>query len=182
MSQTREKRSLEWEGEPAQDDSVPIVAAKEDFDRFYHREYQPVLALAYVMTGDRQQAQDLAQDAFVAAYQKWGSIELPSAWIRTVVANRSRSWFRRRFRETRALLRLGEPGPAAPADMEVESAEFWATVRLLPRRQAQALTLFYLERFPAAEIGQILDCSESTVRVHLSRGRRNLADRLEAGT
>ncbi len=159
--------------------SAPLVAAKEEFDRFYNREYQAVLALAFVMTGNRQQAQDVTQDAFVAAYQKWDAIDTPSAWIRTVVANRAKSWFRSRYREARALVRLRQHDPEQPAEMQVESAEFWATVRSLPKRQAQALTLFYLEQLPAAEIGGILGCSESTVRVHLTRGRRNLAAKLE---
>ena len=152
--------------------NTPLVAAKEEFDRFYNREYQ-------AMTGDRQQAQDLTQDAFVAAYQKWDTIDTPSAWVRTVVANRAKSWFRSRYREARALMRLRQPEPDLPAELQVESAQFWATVRSLPARQAQALTLFYLEQLPAADIGRILGCSESTVRVHLTRGRRNLAAKLE---
>lgn len=159
--------------------NTPLVAAKEDFDRFYHREYRAILSLAYVMTGDRHQAHDLTQDAFVAAYQKWDAINTPSAWIRTVVANRAKSWFRSRYREARALVKLPQPDPERPAEMQAESAQFWATVRSLPARQAQALTLFYLEQLPAADIGRILGCSESTVRVHLTRGRRNLAAKLE---
>ena len=110
---------------------TPLVAAKEEFDRFYNREYQAILALAFVMTGDRQQAQDLTQDAFVAAYQRWDAIDTPSAWIRTVVANRAKSWFRSRYREARALMRLRQPEPQQPAEMQVESAQFWATVRSL---------------------------------------------------
>ncbi len=118
---------------PAHTD-VPLVAAKEEFDRFYRREYSQILALAYVMTGDRLQAQDLTHDAFVAAYQKWATIDTPSAWVRTVVANQSKSWFRRRYREARALVRMREPDSAPSAAMEVESAEFWETVRSLPTR------------------------------------------------
>ncbi len=159
---------------------LPLIAAKEEFDRFYRREYPAVLALAHVMTGSRSHAQDLAQDAFVAALQKWETIDNPSAWIRTVVANRSRSWFRKRYRETRALLRLQTAETAPPAEMQAESNAFWATVRSLPTRQAQALALFYLEAMPTAQIGRVLGCSESTVRVHLTRGRRALAEKLEA--
>ncbi len=161
-------------------DGMPVVAAKEEFDRFYRREYPAVLALTHVMTGNPSQAQDLAQDAFVAAFQKWNTIDNPSAWIRTVVTNRSRSWFRKRYREARALLRVQTPDAAPPAELQAESSEFWATVRSLPTRQAQALTLFYLESMPTAQIGRILGCSESTVRVHLTRGRRALAEKLEA--
>lgn len=164
----------------AESGAVPLVAAKEDFDRFYEREYRSIVAFAYVMTGDRFQAQDLAQEALVAAYQKWSKIDAPGAWVRSVVANRARSWFCRRYREGSAILRVPAPSAATPVAMAVEADDFWATVRSLPRRQAQSLALFYLEQWRVAEIAQVLGCAESTVRVHLTRGRKALADRLGA--
>lgn len=179
MSKSRDSGQIGAEQGPARD-AVPLIAAKEEFDRFYDREYEAVLALARVMTGDRTAAEDLAQDAFVAAYQKWDTIQQPSAWIRTVVANRSKSWFRKRYREAKAILRLRAPDPAPAADLQAETENFWDTVRALPGRQAQAVALFYLEQMTAAQIGTILGCSESTVRVHLTRGRRTLAQRLDA--
>ena len=48
----------------------------------------------------------------------------------------------------------------------------------LPRRQAQAIALFYLDDRPVSEIARMLECSESTARTHLSRGRSALASRL----
>jgi RNA polymerase sigma-70 factor (ECF subfamily) len=62
--------------------------------------------------------------------------------------------------------------------MEPEDASFWRVVRSLPAQQAQAVTLFYLEDRPVAEIAEILDCAPSTARVHLFKGRKALADRL----
>jgi RNA polymerase sigma-70 factor (ECF subfamily) len=59
-------------------------------------------------------------------------------------------------------------------DVPAETEEFWARVRTLPKRQAQAIALFYLEDRPVAEIAVILGCAESTARKHLSRGRRSL--------
>ena len=159
---------------------VPLVAAREDFERFYEREFRSVVAFAYVMTGDRFQAQDLAQDAFAVAFQKWSKIDSPGGWVRSVVANRARSWFRRGYREASALLRVPASSAATPVAMGVEADDFWSEVRALPRRQAQALALFYLEEWPVAEIARVLGCAESTVRVHLTRGRKALAKRLGA--
>ena len=66
--------------------------------------------------------------------------------------------------------------PLAPLD-EVDT-EFWDHVRRLPRRQAQAIALHYLEDRSVADVADILGCSVATAKVHLHRGRHALAERL----
>jgi RNA polymerase sigma-70 factor (ECF subfamily) len=51
-------------------------------------------------------------------------------------------------------------------------------VRSLPRRQAQAVALHYLEDLPVAEIARVLGCAEGTVKAHLHHGREALGRRL----
>jgi RNA polymerase sigma-70 factor (ECF subfamily) len=68
--------------------------------------------------------------------------------------------------------------PALPAEAE----EFWATVRKLPKRQAQVIALHYLDDLRITEIAEILECSPNTVKVHLHKGRKKLADRLGVET
>ena len=63
--------------------------------------------------------------------------------------------------------------------MAEPDADFWAAVRTLPRRQAQAIALFYLEDLPVAGIAAVLGCAEGTVKALLHQGRRGLAARLE---
>jgi RNA polymerase sigma-70 factor (ECF subfamily) len=58
--------------------------------------------------------------------------------------------------------------------------QFWAEVRRLPRRQAQATALFYALDLPVSEVAATLGLAEGTVKVHLSRARTELADRLAA--
>ncbi|MCB1246484.1 MAG: sigma-70 family RNA polymerase sigma factor [Acidimicrobiia bacterium] len=146
------------------------------FEEFYEQEYHAVLAYARVMVGDRYGAEDVTQDAFSAALGSWEDLENPSAWIRTVVANKSRSSLRRRYAERRATERLDPVVVGSEIPEETES--FWAHVRALPQRQSQAIALFYLEDRSVADIALVLGCSESTARVHLTRGRRALAKRL----
>jgi RNA polymerase sigma-70 factor (ECF subfamily) len=55
---------------------------------------------------------------------------------------------------------------------------FWDAVRSLPRRQAHVVALFYLEDRPVAEIAQILEIAQGTVKKHLFDGRQALARRL----
>ena len=128
-------------------------------------------------------AEDLAQEAMIAAYRRWpevGQLERPGGWSRRVVLNLAASAYQRRKAEARALLRLAPLRGEPPAQLGAESAEFWREVRRLPRRQAQAVALFYLEETSVAEIAEVLGCAESTVKVHLHRGRQALAKRLHA--
>ena len=157
------------------------MRALETFDAFYRREFRAVVGLALALSGSRYQAEELAQEAFLAAHRKWetvGRYEQPGAWVRRVVANMSVSLYRRTVREARAVARLKllrqEPLP----EMDPRDAEFWKAVRSLPKRQAQVLALRYLEDRSTADIAGILGCAEATVRVHDHKGRRELAKRL----
>ncbi len=139
-----------------------------------------MIGLAYALSGSRVAAEDLAQEAFLAAHKSWdrvGVYEKPEAWVRRVVANMSVSLFRRKVRETKALARMRDSEAYLP-ELPAEDEEFWKHVRALPRRQAQAIALFYLEDRPVNEIAEILECAENTVKVHLHKGRARLAERL----
>jgi RNA polymerase sigma-70 factor (ECF subfamily) len=155
--------------------------AVEAFESFYSREYRKVVALAYALSGSRIGAEDLAQEAFIAAHQRWdrvGGYENPGAWVRRVVANMAISAFRRKKAERNAIERLAIQTRHALPELEPQDERFWALVRELPARQTQALTLFYLEDRSVLEIAEILGCSPATAKVHLFRGRQALAARL----
>jgi RNA polymerase sigma-70 factor (ECF subfamily) len=160
------------------------AAARTEFEQFYRQEYPAVVALAYALCGRGGAAEDLAQEAFLRAYQHWarvGHYDRPEAFVRRVVANMAVSSGRRRGAEGRALMGLAVGGRSSVDELEPLDAAFWQQVRSLPRRQAQTVALFYLEDRSAEEIAQILHCSASTVRVHLYRGRLTLEERLRDG-
>ncbi|MFQ5967161.1 MAG: SigE family RNA polymerase sigma factor [Acidimicrobiia bacterium] len=162
-------------------DDAQVVARQEPFDAFYQREFRSVVGLAYALSGSRWAAEDLAQEAFLTAHRQWdrvGSYDSPGAWVRRVVTNMSVSLYRKRASEARAITRIAWQRQEALPELEPEDAGFWKHVRALPRRQAQALALHYLEDRPVAEVAEILQCSVSTAKVHLHKGRRALADRL----
>jgi len=159
------------------------VRAREPFERFYEREYRSVVGLAYALSGSRSASEDLAQEAFIAAHRNWdriGAYDKPEAWVRRIVSNLSVSRFRRRISETKALTRLAGFGPETTAlpELPAEADSFWSAVRKLPRRQAQAIALHYLEDRSVADIAEILECAPNTVKVHLHKGRQQLATRL----
>ena len=154
----------------------------ETFEDFYRREYIPVVGLAYALSGSRSGAEDLAQEAFLAAHRNWGRIagyEQPGAWVRRVVANLSVSAYRRRAAEAKALARAAFGERTELPDLGATDPEFWAAVRALPRRQAQVVALFYLDDLPIAEVGDILGMTSGTEKRHLYNGRQALARRLQ---
>jgi len=140
-----------------------------------------VIGLAYALSGSRSAAEDLAQEAFLAAHNAWDRVsqyEKPEAWVRRVVANKSVSMFRRKMREARAIARMKPEASYLPR-IPAEDDEFWKAVRSLPKKQSQAIALHYLEELTVAEIAEVLECAEGTVKVHLHKGRKKLAERLE---
>jgi RNA polymerase sigma-70 factor (ECF subfamily) len=158
--------------------TTPSLLAFEDF---YREQYAAVVGLAYVLVGNRWTAEDLVQEAFLAAHRQWervATLDQPGAWIRRVVANMAVSTFRRRITEARALARFAHTEPSTIGELNLEAAEFWRAVRSLPRRQSQVVALFYLEDLPISDIADVLNMAHGTVKKHLHDGRRGLASRL----
>jgi RNA polymerase sigma-70 factor (ECF subfamily) len=166
-------------------ESVPVVRATESFESFYRRERSGMIGLAYVLSGSRLAAEDLAQEAFIAAYRHWdevGRLEQPAGWVRKVVANNSFSVLRRVNAETRALGRAAMGRGWAPfSELPSTSVEVWSEVRRLPHRQAQSIALYYIAGLTMPEIAETLGISKDTVNTHLRRGRSTLARRLGVG-
>lgn len=152
-----------------------------NFDTFYQEHYSSLVQLAFVLSGSRYGAEDIAQDAMVAAWKNWRELEKPLAWTRRVVANLAVSTIRRRIAEGRAMVRLAIGRGEPIAELPEPDTDFWAAVRTLPTRQRQMVTLYYLADCSVAEIAVTLGCAEGTVRATLHKGRAGLARRLGLG-
>lgn len=150
------------------------------FEDFYAATAKRTLALAYALTGSWGDAEDLVQDAFVAAHRQWGAVsayDAPAAWVRRLVMNRAVSRWRRLRNEATTLVRLGTRQGLAAPDVPADD-EFWAAIRRLPPQQARAAALFYVEDLSVEQIAQHLQCSTGSVKTHLSRARTALAELL----
>lgn len=150
------------------------------FTALYEREFPLAAHAAYVVTGSTARSQDIAQEALTAAYVKWEKVrrlDRPGAWVRRVAINIAVSDRRRSVRQE---LRDRTPdqrvdGPEAP-DEELADA-----IRGLPVQQRLAVVLHYFHDLPVTEVASSMGCTVGTVKVHLHRGRRNLADALGPG-
>jgi DNA-directed RNA polymerase specialized sigma24 family protein len=102
---------------PMADPSDQLVyRLPEPFESFYEREYHSLVGLGFALTGSWPAAEDLAQEAFLAAHQAWQRIsryEQPGAWVRRVAANRPAS--RRSARRGSGRKRLVTCGSCMPA-------------------------------------------------------------------
>jgi RNA polymerase sigma-70 factor (sigma-E family) len=165
------------------DSGTPVRPGIEEFEHFYQREFKVVAALAYVLSGSRALAEDLTQDAFMAAYRRWdrvGRYDQPGAWVRRAVANRAVSAWRRTLAQASLVSRLAAISETGDdPQLNAEATELWQAVRSLPKRQAQSVALHYLEGLSLSEIGAVLGCSAGTVKTHLARARQQLQRELD---
>lgn len=151
------------------------------FDEFYRSERVRAIGLAYALNGDRYHAEDITQDAFIAAYRSWHIVaakQRPDMWLNRVICNKSVSLFRKRMNEAKALLRFSQH-KADFVTLDEDDLAFWREVRALPRRQSQAIALYYVNDMSVAQIAEVLECSENSVKTHLFRGRLAVAKALE---
>jgi RNA polymerase sigma factor (sigma-70 family) len=149
--------------------------AVHTFEDVFAAEQQPLVKLAWALTGSRAVAEELAQEAFLRLHQSWQRVSRyddPGAWVRRVLLNLAASRRRRLAAEAKALVRL-RCERQVPS-VSSQTSELCAAIRSLPRRQAYALALYYLDDLPVADIAKILGCAEGTVRAHLHAGRQTL--------
>lgn len=158
---------------------APARASDEAFERLYAAEFDAVFRAAYVFCGDREDASEAAQEAFVRAYARWERLRREpwvTGWIVTTALNLTRRGLRRRGRG-RAL--VGDPVAHEEAP-SLDRVTVSAALRELGHRQRTAVVLYYLQDLPVPAVAALMRCSEGTVKAHLSHSRSRLKTILEA--
>jgi RNA polymerase sigma-70 factor, ECF subfamily len=158
------------------------VAVVADFDAFYAQTGRRMVTLAYSMTGNWGDAEDLVQEAYAAAHRKWnvvGGYDDPAAWVRRVIANRAVSRWRRLGREVNVRRRLAARSRESTVDAEPPDAAFWQAVQALPAQQRRVVSMHYVEDMSVDSIATALGCATGTVKTQLFRARRTLAERMQ---
>jgi RNA polymerase sigma-70 factor (sigma-E family) len=139
--------------------------------------------LAYLLTGDRPLAEDLAQEAFVRLFGRFRDLRQPEAfraYLRTTVVNLSRSHFRR-ARVERAFLARAAAEPVPAGSGPHDRGEVWEALGTLTPRQRAAIVLRYYEDLTEAQTADVLRCPVGTVKSLVSRGMERLRRELERG-
>lgn len=162
------------------------------FDQLVRRYMRRAFAVAYRLLGQRQDAEDVVQDGFLAALTRIDTFERGrpfGPWLLRIVANRALN-----LRKSRAL-RHTEPIPvnaASVGESPVDAAErserrqaLRHALARLPEPQRWIVELFEIDGFTGPEIAEMLDMAEGTVRWHLHAARQTLRSalgHLETGT
>ena len=156
---------------------------ESEFDDFYAGSFARVTAQVYAMIGDRDEAQECVQEAFVRAWahrRRLDRAEHPEAWVRTTAYRLAVSRWRRTVRGRRPADRAvsGHLTSAPPSESHVAVV---AALRRLPEAQRRALVLHHIADLPVHEVARETGVPEGTVKARLSRGRAAMAQLLTEG-
>ncbi|MBR2831609.1 MAG: sigma-70 family RNA polymerase sigma factor [Oscillospiraceae bacterium] len=140
-----------------------------------------VYRAAFSVCGNRQDAEDVSQETFLAYYKsdcEFAGPEHLKAWLLRTAVNKSKNLVRSFWRRNRVSLdQIAEMAADAPA----EDGELLQAVLTLPERCRVIIHLFYYEEYPVREIASLMGISENTVKSQLHRGRTLLKAKLQEG-
>ncbi|NUP99698.1 MAG: sigma-70 family RNA polymerase sigma factor [Armatimonadetes bacterium] len=164
-----------------------LVAAVRDgeteaFAVLVERYQDRVVAAAYHLTGDRDAAEDLAQDAFVAAFKQIHRLRDPSrvgAWLHGITQRLCYKYLRRASRSAELETERMEALPAPPDKVD-EPGELIGLLNELPEQYRQVLAARYLEDLDYDEIARLLGTTVNNVRVRCHRAKNRLRELLES--
>ena len=150
-----------------------------EFAEFFRREQASLVRMCWLLTLDDQAAADVAQEAMARAWSSWGRLaaegENPAGWVRTVAANLARSRWRKLRREAAVLSRLGD----RTSRQQLADPALEAALGKLAPRQREAVVLRYWADLPVAGCAEVMGVSPGSVKQHLARAHRRLADLVE---
>lgn len=134
--------------------------------------------------GDRDVAEEIAQEALARATQHWDDVEdmrAPGAWLHRVAVNLTHTRYRRKSTEARLLEQIAEP-PAPHEDPDpTAKIAIREALQAVPPRQRAAVTLRYLLDWSVADVAAAMDTTESAVKSLTHRGLRRLRRELSHG-
>lgn len=163
-----------------------VAADLSGFVAMYEQGYTRLVAQLTTVTGSVSEAEDVVQEAFVRAAQRWDSLagyDAPEAWVRRVAINLALSSLRRARRAAKTVAVWGrelDPGEAnGPEAHGLERLALIAALRRLPVKYRVVLALHYLVDLDVRGIADELSIPEPTVKTRLARGRARLKDLIE---
>jgi len=187
------KTNLAVEPEMRSDASLvelSLAGDRDAFGRIVARYQSSICALAYSACGNVGRSEDIAQDIFITAWRRLGSLREPArfrAWLYGIARNLIHNAFRRHTRNPLAGAKQLEEGtePAAvagePDEQAISKEEetiLWHILSGLPEVYREPMVLFYRQDESIPQVAGALEISEEAVRQRLSRGRALLNERV----
>ena len=145
-----------------------VSSVQQPLETVYRSSWLPLTRLAYLLVGDRSEAEDIVQTVFTTAASHWELISDPRAYLRRGVVNRANDAHRRRFRSGTTVV---------PANVTVDQPELddmWKLVQGLPQTQRAVVVLRFYEDIAPVDIATLLGRPASTIRSDLRRALTKL--------
>lgn len=157
---------------------------EEHLGELYEAHALKAFRFAYMLTGTREVAEDLVQEAFLRAFDQLASLREREAfpgYLRTTILNVARGYFRRHRIERLSLRRLAlfDRSAAAPPPDVGDRERLWRALQRLPYRQRAALVLRYYEDLSERETARTLGTTVAAIKALVSRGTKALRAELE---
>ncbi|PPT28096.1 RNA polymerase sigma factor [Xanthomonas arboricola] len=171
---------------------LPVAAAgcEQAYGRIVRACQNTVTAIALAITRDIAASEDIAQEAFLRAWQRLAQLHQPASflpWLRQITRNLARDWLRaNRHRALSgeaadlAIAMAADPAPS-PADQLLQVEEEIAALDIisaLPEESRETLLLFYREGQSSRQVASLLGLSDAAVRKRLSRARASVRGEL----
>jgi len=149
------------------------VDGAADFDTWVAARGPALLRLAYTLTGNRADAEDVVQEALARALPRWeriARVEDVDAYVRRMVVNAHTSWWRRWRRRESPVAELRDSVVVDHGAAVDDRRRLWLACQALPEVQRTAVVLRYYEQLEYAEIADLTGVREGSVRSRVSRG------------
>jgi RNA polymerase sigma factor (sigma-70 family) len=155
-----------------------LAQVAQSFESMYEQLFVKAYQVAFVILGERAEAEDVAQEAAARAFASWGRVETYStAWVSRVATNLAIDRVRRRARRGGHNREEVESTRDRDGDARVDLQR---ALQRLPARQRNAVLLRFVIDLPEAEVARVLRCSVGSVKTHTSRGLQRLRTELGA--
>ncbi|WP_313343580.1 RNA polymerase sigma factor [Stenotrophomonas sp.] len=174
------------------DRELPAAAGgcQQSYGRIVLACQNTVTAIALAITRDVQASEDIAQEAFIKAWQQLNQLHNPASflpWLRQITRNLARDWLRaNRGRPLSgdaadiAISMAADPGPSAPEYLQRAEEELAAEeiISALPEDSRETLLLYYREGQSSQQVANLLGLSDAAVRKRLSRARASVREEM----
>lgn len=144
------------------------LATDADFASVFNAHHRKAVRLAWLLTSDHHQAEDIVSDAFLKVYPRWreGAIDDVGAYLRRAVVNGANSKLRRRYVERREAGRErgDDRGVRLLDEQAADRDAVWQAVQTLPDRMRAVVVLRFYEDLGVDEVAEVLGVSPGTVK------------------
>lgn len=160
----------------------PLDGSPVDFDAFFELHHARLFAALCLTTGNRQEAEEIAQDAFLRVLERWervSRLDGPEAYLFTTAMNMVRKRYRRAKIAARLAIPHADPAPEDAFGIIDDRDVLVRALRNLTPQQRAAIVLTTILDIPSPEAAKVLGIKDSTVRGLAGKAREQL--RLSVG-